>query len=239
MTAPRPIQRALELRDAAPLKDRRPDRIFDKRLNEARELLDLAEEHAKSEAAKFEARRTYIVHLATAFEVYWREFFRATTDRVRPSSAGFSHLTKVTLTLAEMSTVLGRKLTLGELLSCAYSFRGVDALKFAASSVLQLDAFTEFGKTEYEIKVLPHKRLAKSLRRKIWRYKGAQILKSSLPLINECYRIRNETVHNTGFRVRLTRHEVFPMEAQMRTFNIFFSLFLQGRFEDKFLKKDA
>ena len=60
MATPRLIQRALELRDAAPLRERRPQILFEKRLALPQEALMLVEKHADSDEVRFEARRQYI-----------------------------------------------------------------------------------------------------------------------------------------------------------------------------------
>lgn len=238
MPTPKLIQRALELREAAPLRERRPAQIFAKRLEHPRRVLALVEAHAESDETKYEARRLYVVSLATAFEVYWREFFRFSLDRYRPSDSKVSHLTKVTLTLADVATVLGRKLTFGELVSCAFSFRGVDALNVAASSVLQDDAFTAFRDKRFRIEVVRRKtdrgRIPKPTI-----YPGVQILRSALPQLTKCYDIRNEVVHNLGNKHRLISRDLFEIEGQMNTFNIFFSLFLEGQLELRFGKGHA
>ncbi len=238
MAAPKLILRALELREAAPLRERRPAQLFTKRLEHPRRILALVESHAESDETKYEARRLYVVSLATAFEVYWREFFRFSLDRYRPSDSQVSHFTKVSLTLADVATVLGRKLTFGELVSCAFSFRGAEALNAAASSMLQIDAFTAFRSESFSIEVVRRK-TDRGRVPKPTVYPGVQILRSAMPQLVKCYEIRNEVVHNLGNKHRLIPRDLFEIEGQMSTFNIFFSLFLEVQLELLFGKGDA
>lgn len=236
MATPRIIQRALELRASAPLKERRPDRLFTKRLQEPREILRLVEKQEDGSELKLEARRQYVVALATAFEVYWREFFRFSLDRYRPSEETVSHLTKISVTLADVGAILGRKLTFGELISCAYSFRGPEALNSTASAILRFDAFSEFRERRFEIRVIPDRRHKKPLRKK-WIRSGAEVLKAALPQLSRCFSIRNEVVHNMGTKFKLTQQDMFEIEGQTSTFDVFFSLFLEGELDICFGKK--
>lgn len=235
MATPRLIQRALELRDAAPLRERRPQHIFTKRLERPRAILTLVEKHAESDEIRYEARRQYVVALATAFEVYWREFFRFSLDRYRPTESQVAHLTKVSVTLADVGAILGRKLTFGELISCAYSFRGVEALNAGASAVLQLDAFASFREQDFKLDVIPTKK-EKKRPPTSFVHSGTKVLDAGLPKIRKCFEVRNEVVHNIGTKYQLSRHDLFEIEAQINTFNIFFSLFLQGEFDARFGK---
>lgn len=238
MATPKLIERVLELRQAARLRERRPARLFETRLRRPRQVLSLVEKHADSEELRHEARRQYIVTLATAFEVYWREFFSFSLDQYRAPHASVSHLTKVSVTLADVGAIIGRKLTLGELISCAYSFQGVEALNAAASAVIEMDAFALFRKSNFRIDVVRKKGDEKPHPKPITQT-GVDVLTSALPQVKRCFTIRNEVVHNIGRRVQPSLKELFEIEGCMSTFNVFFSLFLQGQFDTRFEDVDA
>jgi hypothetical protein len=70
-------------------------------------------------------------------------------------------------------------------------------------------------------------------------YCGAQVLKACAPQLTKCYDIRNEVVHNLGNKHKLILRDVYQLEDQTSTFNIFFSLFLESQFDLKFGEGDA
>jgi len=240
MATPHPIQRAKRLRDAAPLKERRPERLFSNRLEEPWRILQLVEINMTNEATKLEARGMFVVSLATAFELYWREFFRAMINRYTKDGQSMGHLTKVSVSIGDVATFIGEKLTLGELISCAYSFRGPEALNLAASTILQVDAFGSFRKSKYMIKEVPRKnRASKHGPIAEDTVLGKEILADTLPLLARCFTIRNETVHNFGKMYVVSRGDIFKMKAQIGTFNIFFGLFVERLLERRGNKRSV
>ncbi|MBK8323404.1 MAG: hypothetical protein IPL06_11850 [Betaproteobacteria bacterium] len=198
-----------------------------------REVLRLVEQHASDEAMKEDARRQFVVSMATAFEMYWREFFRFSLDKRRPTDEQLAHLTKVTVTLADVGAILGRKLTFGELFACAYSFRGPDALNAASSAVLRANAFEEFANAKITVQPIetPNMRAPLPPLKVIT---GRDVLKSSLPGLERCFKIRNATVHDSARGLVLSPRDVGQMELQLSTFNIMVGAFVEGRLDKLF-----
>lgn len=232
MANTRVVQRAMGLRGVAPLKERRPERLFDRRLKEPWKILREIEDSDLDQRAKFEARRMFVVALATAFELYWREFFRVMIDQCARSGASLTHLTKTTVTLGDIATVIGERLTLGELVSCAYSFQGAEALGATASTVLKLEAFGSFRKMPYRFEEVPYRNRSRKHGASVATViSGREILDRAMPAISHCYSMRNETVHNLGTKYELTMADVTAMYEQVSTFNIFFGLFIERQFQ--------
>ena len=223
-----PIDKALEVRKSRHLKAKVPRRAFYNRVKRAQSVLELVEKAKTDQSVKYEARRNFLVSLCAAFETYWRDFIRETIDRNEPPSKRIRHLRKTSFTLSDVMTIVGRKLTLGELMASAYSFQSTSDVNLAVSHLLDIDAFSEFSRAKYEIKEVVPKR--DSLKRKplVETFAGARIL-GHTARIDRCFEIRHETVHHTGSRYRVTARQVVEFHGSMSTFNLFFSLFIEKR----------
>jgi len=113
----RAVDKALILRESAYLKSKQPEKSFQNRLKNPRKILELVEHSSASNSVKLEGRRCYLVSLCAAFEIYWRDFFREMIDEHRIAIEKANHLNKVTFSYSDIREIVGKRLTLGELVA--------------------------------------------------------------------------------------------------------------------------
>lgn len=205
-------------------------RQYRNRLYAPQRILALAERHATGEPTKREARRQYIVCVCAAFETYWREFVRVNVDRHRMPDATFAHLKRMSFNLSDVHSILRRKVTMGELLSCSFSFQGSEAVNAVLTEILKLDVFTEFAKAQFEFQAVPDKdhKKGEPLNRVV--FTGRNILKETLPDIDRCFTVRHDTVHGSGALHRLPIHTPEHLANSVWQFNYFLGSHLEQTF---------
>ena len=226
------LERALALRKSAHLRSKEPMRVFLNRLREPRRILGLVERSRIHPATKLEARRLFLVSVSAAFEAYWREFVRINVDKHQVPVSTISHLKRASFSLGDVQRIIGKKLTLGELIASSYSFQGTDAVNAALSEILQVKLLTEFGEAEFTIREVPRKNRSKKRPLASALIRGRQILKGTCPAIERCFVIRHETVHNTGTIFRVHDRETRLMENAAWQFNAFLGMHLESRFKE-------
>jgi len=197
------LEKIAEIRRSEHLKASMPEDAFFSRLRWPKQLLDLAEKSSIPNAAKFEARRQYLVALCAAFEIYWRDFLRMCVDETRLGEKHLSHLSKQAFTIAEIATIVGRKVTFGELLSYSYRFQSTATVNRAFSEIFSFDAFARLGKERYAVFEVLRKRRKKGRVPMRATLLGTDVLRIC-PKIDACFKIRHETVHNLGSLSRIT-----------------------------------
>lgn len=213
-----PVEKALQIRANWLRKTRRPQTAAAQRLRPALELSYLVDKHLpRNEQAQLEARRNLVIALVASFEIYWRETFRHVIDRERISADRFKKLDRVTFSLAEADTILGKKLSLGELVACCHTFQSAEAVNGLASAILGRDFFREFHGKEFLI--APADRKDRHI--KPAKLTGAQVFEIHLPNVVRCMKLRHDLVHDWPSRVRISRKEVGEMHGSISTWNIF------------------
>lgn len=224
------IEKALVLRRSGRLRSREPMRLFLRRLREPERILAVLERGGLRESSKQEGRRQYLVALCAAFESFWREFVRVNVDRHRVPKESLDAMKRLSFTIADIRNVIGRKLTLGELISCSYSFQGADAVNVALSEILGIKVFSEFAGARFAIREVPRKTRPK--RRALLKTEilGRELLQSTLPAIQKAYTIRHDTVHNTGAVHRVTERETRVIGNAAWQFSAFLGMHLEGTF---------
>lgn len=227
----KPIEKALILRKSARLRSREPMRLFRRRLREPERILGIIEGSEAPESSKQEARRQYLVAVCAAFESFWREFVRVSVDRHRVPRATLDALRGASFTIGELQSVLGRKLSLGELISCSYSFQGPDAVNSALSDILQFKVFSEFGSARFAVREVPRKKSPKGRLLLNTEIAGTDILKRTLPAMQKAYTIRHDTVHNTGASHRVAEREVWTIGNAAWELNTLLGMHLEGKFD--------
>ncbi|MBI5093017.1 MAG: hypothetical protein HZB26_11335 [Candidatus Hydrogenedentes bacterium] len=227
----KPIEKALLLRKSAHLRSKEPMRVFQNRMREPERLLKLAEQQPLAQRTRQEARRQYLVCVCAAFEAYWREFVRVNIDRRIIPERTIERLKGLTFTLADVHRILGRELTLGELISCSYSFQGLDAVNVALSEILQIRLFSQFGDARFLVREEPRKNRSSQEPLIESHITGKHILKSTCPAIARCFAIRHETVHDTGTRYRVSTREAHRIAHATWEFNMFLGMHLEHWFE--------
>jgi len=195
-----------------------PENAFLGRLRWPKKLLELAERSSIPGAAKFEARRQYLVALCAAFEIYWRDFLRMCVDESKLGEKQLSHLTKQSFTIAEIATIVGRKITFGELLSYSYRFQSTAIVNRAFSEVFAFDAFGLLGRKQYGVFEVVRKNRKKGREPFRAPLRGKDALKMC-PTIDACFKIRHEAVHNLGSLNRVSAKKVRDFEHAMWFFN--------------------
>ena len=222
------VERALEIRKGSAWKSRDPYLAFQHRLSGPRRLLALAEGSPQKPRVKLEARRLFAVALCAAFESYWRDSVRVLVDYGGLGETPLRSLGKATFTLLDLQEVLGRKLTLGELAACSYTFQSPDVANQALSDVLGFDAFSEFKSTRFQVRQQLRRSGDRRRTRALTGITGAAILRA-VPIIEQCFEVRHDTVHHVGTTFRLRREDVFRFEHAMWLFNSCMALFLSHR----------
>ena len=226
----RPIEKALLLRKSAHLRSKEPMRQFLNRLREPRRLLELIESRPLPTSTKLEARRQFLICVCAAFETYWREFVRVNVDRHRIPKSAIEHLKRISFTLADVHSIVGRELTVGELISCSFSFQGTDAVNSAFSEILQVKLFSEFSEACFQIREIPRKNRAKKEPLARSDLLGKDVLKGTCAAIDRCFTIRHDSVHSSGTIHRVAERETWRLENAAWQFNVFLGMHLEGRF---------
>lgn len=222
------IHKIHELRKSLHLRSSEPRRAYDNRLRRPRQILKIVEDRKSSLSILYEARRGYIVALACAFEIFWREMIRYSIDGTRIDQTKLKGLESVKMSLGEIAEVFHHQMTLGELVSCSFSFQGVAHVSRAVSALLGIDAFTELRSYEFQF-YTPDPETKEMVKMKPMCL-GTEALKRS-NFIDKCFEIRHDTVHNTGSRFRVKRALIARIEDAMWLFNLTFGIFTEKKFE--------
>lgn len=235
----KPIEKALLLRKSARLRSREPGRLFANRLREPRRVLRLVESSSLRQSSKHEARRQYLVAVCAAFESFWREFVRVNIDRHRVSTAVLARLKNFTFSIADVHNVVGRKLTLGELISCSFSFQGIEAVNAALSQILQINLLSAFSTARFTVVEVQRKDRPKKTPPFRIPLPGHEVLKRTCGDINKCYTIRHDTVHNTGSAHRVSAQEALQLENAAWLFCTLVGGHLEGKFDELWGRRPA
>ena len=223
----KPLDKVLAVRRNAKLKSLVPMRTFHARLKQPRVILDLVEKKGTS-AARFEARRLYLVALCAAFELFWRDLLSRSVTRSRHSVQRNAQLGRVNFNIGDVQQIIERKIKIGELMACAYSFQGPDPVNQAVSEIFGVQAFTKFRSTKYELREVPRKNRSKKLGPPSTSYITGEFALKKTHLISKCFAIRHDTVHDIGVRHRISRSRCFEMDQAIWVFNMLFGMFVQS-----------
>jgi hypothetical protein len=147
------FDKILTLRDSLPTKTKKHSIVFSRRLREPIAILDLVEEGKSNRSAKQEARRYFVSAIITAFEVFWRDWFKERIDARSFTPEQLSRIKEKKFGLSEIQHILGNRITLGELITSIYSFQNSESLNRVASDLLGIDAFEKFRSYEQTIEV--------------------------------------------------------------------------------------
>lgn len=226
------IEKALLLRKSARLRSKEPMRLFINRLREPNRILELVEREHASTAVRLEARRQFLVSVCAAFESYWRMFVRVNVDAHRIPARAWEHIKRTQFTLADIQNVVGRRLTIGELVSCAFPFQGPDAVNTSLSELLQTNIFTEFAKARFALREVPP--TSRPKKRRLFRSEltGQQVLRSTRHDLERCFEVRHDTVHNTGAVHRVTHRDALTIANSAWQFNAFLGMHVEMRFTE-------
>ena len=180
-------------------------------------------------------------------ELFWRALARTSIDRCRPPVSALGRLKKTTFTLSDIQTIVGRKVSLGELIAASYSFQGTTALNAAFSEILQINVFSEFAKQEFVIveaewyKLVTAAAAAGSVEPlKSWTSKreplkriitGRDILKRDCELVDRCCAIRHDSVHSSGQGYPVKANETVRIANAVWEFNMVLGMFIESRFD--------
>jgi hypothetical protein len=206
----KPTAKITELRRFKRLVSRDPLTGFHRRIWWPRELLALSEQHADSLAVKYEARRMYIVSLCAAFEIFWRDFMKVCVDEARLSHQDLQHMSKPVIGISDVALMIDQKANIGELVSCSYTFQGCDVIDRAFSEIFRFRPYQLIEKTK--LKMLEPQSGTKI------ELTGEDIL-NERNIIDRCFQVRHETVHNVGSGFRPSLASIAEGERAMIAFN--------------------
>lgn len=224
-----------------------PLRVYKSRLREPQKILQLCEETPQPDSTQQEARRQFLVAVAAASELFWRVFIRANVDRSRHRPNVLERFRKTTFTLSDVHRIIGRKLTLGELIAAAYSFQGTEAVNTSLSEILQINVFSEFAKEKFVVvedewyKCLvdaaygtngkPPRTWKKNRKPLEAKFTGRDILKRDCVMVDHCYTIRHDSVHSFGRIYKPSARETIEIANAVWEFNAVLALFIESRFK--------
>jgi hypothetical protein len=173
-----------------------------------------------------------LVSAAAAFEAFWREFIRVNVDRHRAPPATLEHLKRASFTLADVQNILGRKLTLGELVASTYPLQGTEAVNAAFSEILQIKVFSELSSGQFAIREISRKNRARRRPLASATVKGSDILRTLNPKVDRCFEVRHDAVHSTGTLHRVSQRDAVLLENAVWQFTAYLGLFLENRFDN-------
>jgi hypothetical protein len=185
------------------------------------------EQHEQNGGLLNEARRQYAVSLCAAYEIYWRDFVKQTIDAQRFGSIEIRRLRNHKFTFPDLQQILGKRITLGEIVACSYTFQGTEVVNQVCQDVFRLDLFARMGNVRFKIEIVKPKTEAE---KKPNYLKGVDVLKFR-QAVDRCFAVRHETVHNTGTRFRLSPRDLYGIEGNMVSFNFFSSIILEKEIE--------
>jgi hypothetical protein len=222
------LEKVHELRKSIHLRSSDAERAFNSRLSRPKKVLGIIEKNEKSISVIYEARRMYVVALACAFEVFWRETVREILDSPKIDVSRLCGLAGIKLSLEDIAEVFHHEMTLGELISCAFPFQGVEQVNRAFSALLGIDAFKEYRAHKFQFLTKDPK--TNEFIRMEPMILGPSALKSS-KYIKVCFEIRHDTVHNTGTRFKVKPDLISNIEHAMWFFNFTFDMFVKDKFK--------
>jgi hypothetical protein len=227
----KPLEKVFAVRRNWPFRSKDPSIAYRNRIRRAEKVLTLSERHGDRNA-KFEARRLYVVAACAAFETFWRDVVRDAIDEGGVTLKSSPLLARTTFAVADVAEILGRKVTLGELVAACYTFQTPAVVDEALSAILGTKAFAEFAKWEVRVEEVPRKNRSKkrgALVSEVW--KGEQWLRL-IPRIERAFAVRHDTVHDAGTRHWLSLRDAFELENAIWQFNDFLGHFVAGRLAD-------
>ena len=209
------FEKILGFRKSRHWRSPNPERAFSHRLDRARQVLELVENHSAASAVINEARRGFLVSLVAAFEVFWRDLFIQEIRRARPGADVLARVKDIRFSLSDLHGVFKDRISLGELVVATHRFNHPDAVNSLASRLLGVDFFASLRAARFKITIAEGPDKGKSHIVQL----GKQAL-SGLSLISRCVNIRHEAVHGPGTQHRPSAKLLRSMERAMWSFNM-------------------
>lgn len=226
------IDKVLNIRKNLKFKSGEPEKAFNNRLKYPKTILR-AVESACCHAAIYEARRHYLVILAAAFEMFWRDLIKKLIDDNKLIFHNINKFRSISFTLQDVQLIADNKLSLGELLVTAYTFQSPETVNQVISLILDIDAFAAFRKEKYVyVRATNKSEKTKDEMPAEFVITGESILRG-ISLINKCFEIRHDTVHDSGNRHRVSKIDLIHVESATYNFIMFFGPFVCDLFESK------
>jgi hypothetical protein len=224
----KPLDKIFELRKYWRLSHSRPMAVYHNRIRRPKQIISLVEQQSPPSPILQEARRQYVVTLACAFEVFWRQLVRDCVDAKGLDKTKLKGLENVKMSLTEVATVFHDDITFGELVSCSLPLQSVAQVNKSISTLVGVDAFAEFRnfKVRYTEVVRNPKKKAR-----FWIETIGPIALKKCSEIDICFDIRHDYVHSLGYRHRLSSRKLFMIEHSIWFFNVFFGMYVESKFE--------
>ena len=222
----KPIPKALMLRDSLSRKHQKSLDRFSASMKTADALLQFVETNTEDTGLLQSARSNHIVSLATAFEIHWREFIRESVDKIGVPK---SSMKNYRFSFNDLATILGHRLTIGELIASAYTFQGIEPLQTVAREVFDFDFLSVFSKANIEVhleNIEP------------WKVNGLSILKDK-ESIDKCFEMRHQIVHDLRVDLVINPKTIEDTEHTMAMFCLFGALSWLNQLPNKQLNSDG
>ncbi len=225
----KPVDKALELRKSLPLRAKKPSDAFNRKINRSRKVLQAVENQSiRDRTTLFEARRLHVVSMCAAYEAFWRDYLKSLIDSYKMPTKNSQNLQRIKFSFPELTKIIGNELTLGELITCSFSFQSTEIIQTFCREVFDIDFFGIFAKAEFTLELRKSKKTVV--------FKGIEIFKER-SLIDECFTIRHETVHDSGVRFKISESKMAKFFSATREFCFIGSVILSREIEDKFSLK--
>lgn len=222
----KPIDKALELRKSLPLRAKKPSEAFNRKITRSGKVLKVIEDQpSRDRSTLFEARRLHVVSMCAAYEAFWRDYLKSLIDSHNIPTKNSQNLKNIRFSFPELSKIIGNELTLGELITCSFSFQSTDIVQAFCKDVFDIDFYRIFAESEFTLELRKSKRTVL--------FEGIEIFKER-NLIDECFMIRHETVHDSGVGFKISEAKMSDFFKTMRDFCFVGSLILSREIEDKF-----
>lgn len=221
------VEKAIKIRANWIRRARRPHTAFSQRIHDALHLLAVVDKKGGDAQAAREARRNLVVALVAGFEIYWRETFRMLIDRHRIAPVNLKTLGKISFSPADVAIIVGRRLSIGELIACSHTFQSFEAVNRLASDMVGFDFFANFKSRTFRIAPADEKdrRVAPK------DVAGVDIFKLHAGNVAKCLELRHNLAHDWPSRTSLTARTVQDFFGSMSTLNIFLGADLQWQLE--------
>ncbi len=166
--------------------------------------------------------------MVAGFEIYWRETFRILINRYPNRVKRFKTVDRISFSTSDVRTILGRRLTLGELIACSQTFQNIEAVNRLASDFLGYDFFTEFKERSFRIE--PRNRQQRQFRPV--NISGDDVFRKHSKDLVKCLELRHNLAHDLPSRVALSPKSVRDMYGSMSSWNVFVGLGLPDQADE-------
>lgn len=182
---------------------------FYRKVSESVSLINFVESKTKSRLVKLNARKNYVMNLATAAEVYFKDLIKVLPEfkKIKSNSNEISDLLKEQITIMDAFSLfkrryLGKSLRIGDIIAIHNKFENLEKIDSVFSKILGLKFLDEIEQHEHK------------LSRKETKFFTVDTLhlKVNLPdwrnQVGRLFDKRHEIIHQVSFKDNLSYKEI-------------------------------